>query len=171
MDALYLPAPLPPSSSARAPTPHCGAVSGVWPIGVYDPATLDDVDVPETKAARYDWSQATEGSPARRRREEARVLLHAAVLETLIVFDALSMLRFKAFRRRSNAALSATFDIPSTLSPTGPLRRAGRAMRTPSSWRVRAAAGPRARLSSSAPSATGTVLGLACTGCSRVLFA
>ncbi|EKD02581.1 hypothetical protein A1Q2_03103 [Trichosporon asahii var. asahii CBS 8904] len=113
MDALYVPNPQPPATRACAPTPHCGAISGLWPIDVYDSAAVDLTNA--SRIVTDEW-WGTEDHPPRFRGDEAYVLFHAAVLETTIVFNALCLLRNKAFSRMSDEALSATF-----ANPLGPL--------------------------------------------------
>lgn len=109
MDVLYRP---PPPASGRprpTPKPHGGAIFGLWPIGVYDPSIEVTSDEPDPRSGLQGWKK-TEQNPYRSRREEARYLFHAALLETILVMNGLAQFRIAGFLHRVDSAFDNISD-------------------------------------------------------------
>lgn len=109
MGILYR-SPPPASGYPRsAPKPHCGAISGLWPIGVYDPSIEVTSDEPDPRSGLQGW-KAMEQNPDRSRRDEARYLFHAALLETILVMNGIAQFRIAGFLHRVDSAFDNISD-------------------------------------------------------------
>lgn len=93
----------------RKHKPHCGALSGLWPIGVYDGAALDDEAEYEAALVRYAATAPDEPQPVRYRAQEAWTLFHAMMIETVLVMRGLGRLIRQGQARLADPAWAAHF--------------------------------------------------------------